>query len=265
MMYTRNLRLYLHSKIANAKLRLLLICVQMQVKCAYVMCSLKPLAICTHRNFNNIQKRPINSSRGKSFSKTIKFIRDHFQTRNINCSGTPGGRISRQLLVHSLLSVKIFCLWLTSTRFTFSFQNHRMSRKFVVCSLEVGIEAIAIRIISLRCPCGLLVSNLSCLWRLSAHQAAALLYYQGGGGHKAGFHFIKQSWNKSWNEVQPLLLYKAKKIVNFTVTTTTTWSGLKPFKLGGTATEVTHQLKETTPKEILRLNLHIFYISFPDC
>ena len=37
--------------------------------------------------------------------------------------------------------------------FTFSFQNHRVRRKFVVCSLEVGIEASAIRIISFRHPC----------------------------------------------------------------------------------------------------------------
>ena len=35
--------------------------------------------------------------------------------------------------------------------------------------------------------------------------------------HKAGFHCIKQSWNKSWNEVQPLRFSKATKSVHFTV------------------------------------------------
>ena len=59
----------------------------------------------------------------ESFSKTIKFIRDHFQTRidnSMHCSGSPGGsERSRQALVHSLLSVEIVCLWSTSTRFMF--------------------------------------------------------------------------------------------------------------------------------------------------
>ena len=97
-----------------------------------------------------------HNSDTESFSKTIKFIQDHFQTKKhqLHCSGSPGGRSSRQVLVHSLLSVEIFCLWSTSTHFMFSFQNHRTSRKFVVCSLEVGIEAIAIRIISFRRLCG---------------------------------------------------------------------------------------------------------------
>ena len=134
------------------------------------MCSLKPLDFCAHHNFKNIQKRPINSSRGKMRGKIIILIPKVFlrplnsfeiifrqKKHQLHCSGSPRGRSSRQVLVHSLLSVEMFCLWSTSTRFMFSFQNHRMSRKFVVCSLEVGIEAIAIRIISSRRPWGLLV------------------------------------------------------------------------------------------------------------
>ena len=134
------------------------------------MCSLKPLAFCTHHNFQNIHKRPINSSRGKMRGKISILILKVFlrplnsfeiifrqKKHQLHCNGSPRGRSSRQVLVYSLLSVEIFCLWSTLTRFMFSFQNHRMSRKFVVCSLEVGIEAIAIRIISFRHPCGLLV------------------------------------------------------------------------------------------------------------
>ena len=48
--------------------------VKMQVKFAYVMRSLKPLAFCTHHNFKNIQNRPINSSRGKIRGKIIILI-----------------------------------------------------------------------------------------------------------------------------------------------------------------------------------------------
>ena len=46
---------------------------------------------------------------------------------------------------------------------------------------------------------------------------------------------------------------------------TTTWSGLKPLKLGGTAKEVTHQLKETTPQRDFKAKFIYLYISFPDC
>ena len=59
-------------------------------------------------------------------------------------------RISTKVLVCLLLSVEIFCLWSTNKSFTFSFQKHKMSREFCLHSLEVGIEAIAIRIISFR-------------------------------------------------------------------------------------------------------------------
>ena len=132
------------------------------------MCSLKPLAFCTHHNFKNIQKRPINSSRGKMPGKIIILIPKVFlrplnsfeiifrqKKHQLHCSGNPRGGSSRQVLVHSLLSVEIFCLWSMPMYFTFSFQNnHRMRRKFVVCSLEVGIEASALRIISFRHPCG---------------------------------------------------------------------------------------------------------------
>ena len=198
------------------------------------MCSLKPLAFCTHRNFKNIQKRPINSSGRKmwgknrnfdteSFSKTIKFIRDHFQTRidnSMHCSRSPGGsERSRQALVHSLLSVEIVCLWSTSTRFMFQFQNHRMSRNFFCLFIGSWHRGNChTGIIGVRRPCGLLVLNFRCLWRPGAHQTAALPYYQGGGGHKARFHCIKQSRNKSWNEVQPLLFPKLKKVLTLQLT-----------------------------------------------
>ena len=142
----------------------------MQVKFAYVMCSLKPLAFCTHRNFKNIQKRPINSSRGKMRGKKIIILIPKVFLRPLNSfeiifrqetstalQWKPLGQKFKTSACSFTFISQIFFLWSTPTRFTFSFQNHRMSRKFVVCSLEVGIEAIAIRIISFRYPCGLLV------------------------------------------------------------------------------------------------------------
>ena len=140
------------------------------------MCSLKPLAFCAHHNFKNIQKRPINSSRGKMRGKIIilipkVFLRPLnsfeiiFQTKKTSTAlqwKPPGQKFKTCACSFTFIS-RIFCLWSTSTRFMFSFQNHRMSSKFVVCSLEVGIEAIAIRIISFRHPCGLLFYNFSCL------------------------------------------------------------------------------------------------------
>ena len=62
--------------------------------------------------------------------------------------------ISRKELVCLLLIAEIFCLQSTNTRLMFLFQKRNMRRKFC---LEVGIEAVAIRIISLKRPCGLLV------------------------------------------------------------------------------------------------------------
>ena len=131
----------------------------MQVKFAYVMCSLKPLAFCAHHNFKNIQKRPINSSRGKMRGKIIILIPLNsfeiiFRQKKTSTAlqwKPPGQKFKTSACSFTFIS-RIFCLWSTSTRFMFSFQNHRMSRKFVVCSLEVGIEAIAIRIISSRRP-----------------------------------------------------------------------------------------------------------------
>lgn len=46
----------------------------------------------------------------------------------------------------------------------FHFKNAKCTVNSVIPSLEVGIEATALRTISFRCPCGLLVQNFSRLW-----------------------------------------------------------------------------------------------------
>ena len=100
----------------------------MQVKFAYVTCSLKPLAFFTHRNFRNIHKRPINSSRGKMLGKIMILIPKVFlrplnsfkiifrQETSTSLQRKPRERksqkrFSRQVLVCLFLSAKILCLW----------------------------------------------------------------------------------------------------------------------------------------------------------
>ena len=75
------------------------------------MCSLKPLDFCAHHNFKNIQKRPINSSRGKMRGKIIilipkVFLRPLnsfeiiFRQKNINCTAVeaPGAEVQDKCL-----------------------------------------------------------------------------------------------------------------------------------------------------------------------
>ena len=66
----------------------------------------------------------------KGFSKTIKFIRRHFQTRNFNCTATESKFQDKCLFVYLLMAEIFFCLRPTTKRFPFSFQMCRMSRKF---------------------------------------------------------------------------------------------------------------------------------------
>ena len=93
----------------------------LQVKFACVMCSLKPLAFCTHHNFKNIQKRPINSSRGKMPGKIIilipkVFLRPLnsfeiiFRQKDINCTavGNPGAEVQDKCLFIHFYQSKFF-------------------------------------------------------------------------------------------------------------------------------------------------------------
>ena len=112
------------------------------------MCSLKPLAFCMHHNLKNIQKRPINSSRGKiwgnnhnfdteSFSTNIKFIRDHLQTRNINCSAViPGSEVQDKSLFFFTFISQTFLPMVDANMFYVFISNPQNEQE--ICCLFIG-------------------------------------------------------------------------------------------------------------------------------
>ena len=69
-----------------------------------------------------------------------------FHTRNFNCIAVEalGAKVIESIFKTSACLLTFisqrFCPWSTNMHFMFLFQKHRMSRGFVVRSLEVGIE-----------------------------------------------------------------------------------------------------------------------------
>ena len=79
----------------------------------------------------------------EGFPATIKFIRDHFQTRKLTCTAAEvctEANFTQDmcLFVYFLLPVVFADCRRTNINLTFSFQKRRMSREFIIRSLEVG-------------------------------------------------------------------------------------------------------------------------------
>ena len=118
----------------------------MQVKFAYITCNLKPrscsLKIHSTATFLKAKRREEGYDfYTEGFPATIKFIRDHFQTRKLTCTAAEvctETNFKTCLFVYFLSPVVFADCRRTNINLTFSFQKHRTSREFIVRSLEVG-------------------------------------------------------------------------------------------------------------------------------
>ena len=107
----------------------------------------------------------------KSFSETTKFIWDLCETRNFNCTAAEalgvevtGANFKTSACLFNFTCRIIFAHTRPPHALSFCFKSAEWAGNFVVCSFEVGIEAIVIRSISFRRLCGLLAFNFSRLW-----------------------------------------------------------------------------------------------------